>query len=57
MFHSLFQFDLGFTKIALADFSSIPFFNLLILVANKSSPTICIFVFFVNFFQESHSSS
>ena len=45
------------TNIELADFSSIPFFNLFIFVANKSSPTICILVLLVSFFQESQSSS
>ena len=49
----------GLTRILLADLLSIPFFNLLEFVTNKSSPTIWTFfpISFVIFFQDSQSSS
>ena len=50
---------LGLIKILLADLSSIPFFNLLEFVTNKSSPTIWTFlpISFVIFAQAFQSSS
>ena len=49
----------GFTKILFADFSLIPFSKRLVLVTNKSSPTICTLfpIALVIFFQDSQSSS